>query len=379
MKKLTDKRNILIVAASEYDANLYYVTRFLAPDPFVLVQTRGKKYLLMNDLEVDRARKQSTADEVVSTSLLARSYLDRYGKRPGYIDLISGFLKSKKIHSLSVPGNFPLEYADPLRKRGFKLSVEPEPFFAQRMVKTPAEVRAIETAIGHTEKAFFAAVDALKKSVIKKGKLYLRGDLMTSESLRKIIDVHLMESGCMGVNTITSCGEQAVDPHDRGSGPLYANESIIMDIFPRDTASHYYADFTRTVVKGKASEKLKCMYAAVHEGQEIGFRMIREGVDASEVHKAIHKRFDDLGFPTGLIDGRMQGFFHGTGHGLGLDIHELPRVGGAKDVLKAGHVVTVEPGLYYKGAGGVRLEDVVVVTKTGCRNLTKAPKFLEIK
>jgi len=295
------------------------------------------------------------------------------------VDLVTDFLERKKVRDVAVPGNFALEYADPLRERGFKLERQPDPFFPERVVKSAAEVKAIEKAIRQVEKAFAAAVDVLKKSVIKKGKVYYRGTLVTSEFLKKVVNVSLMENDCIAENTIISCGKHAVDPHDRGTGPIYANQSIIMDIFPRDSGSRYYADFTRTVVKGKASPKLKKMYAAVHEGQEIGFRMIREGVDASQVHAKIHASFEAQGFKTGLINGRMQGFFHGTGHGLGLDIHELPRVGGVKDILKAGHVVTVEPGLYYEGLGGVRLEDVVVVTKTGCRNLTKAARFLEIR
>jgi len=151
-----------------------------------------------------------------------------------------------------------------------------------------------------------------------------------------------------------------------------------MDIFPRDSKSRYFADFTRTVVRGKASKKLRAMYKAVDEGQKIGFKMIRAGVDGGKVHAAIHSRFKELGFHTGIKNGRMQGFFHGTGHGLGLDIHEAPRVSPGRNILKTGHVVTVEPGLYYEGIGGVRLEDVVVVTKTGCRNLTKFPKYLEV-
>lgn len=378
MKKHQDKRNLLMIAASEQDANLYYATHFAAPDPFIFAQIRGKKFLLMNDLEVDRARQQASVDQVLSTSVLARRYIDRHKKRPGYVDLVEDFLKSHRVREIGVPGNFSLEFADPLRKRGFRLTVLPEPLFPQRVVKTAGEVRAIEKAIRHVEKAFGAAVEILKKSVIKKGRVYYRGTLVTSELLKKAVNMSLMENDCVAENTIIACGRHAVDPHNRGTGPIYANQSIIMDIFPRDANSRYFADFTRTVVKGKASPKLKKMYAAVAEGQEIAYRMIREGIDASAVHTAIHKRFESLGFRTGLLNGRMQGFFHGTGHGLGLDIHELPRVGGVKEILKAGHVVTVEPGLYYEGAGGVRLEDVVVVTPKGCRNLTRAAKLLEI-
>jgi Xaa-Pro aminopeptidase len=142
--------------------------------------------------------------------------------------------------------------------------------------------------------------------------------------------------------------------------------------------SRYYADLSRTVVRGKASPKLKRMFAAVKEGQETAFRMIRAGADGSLIHQAIQRRFNELGFPTGEINGRMQGFFHGTGHGVGLEIHEPPRISVGRDILKAGQVVTVEPGLYYEDAGGVRLEDMVVVTGKGCRILNRLPKILEL-
>ena len=201
---------------------------------------------------------------------------------------------------------------------------------------------------------------------------------MTSEDIKRIINVALMERGCVAQHTIIACGADAVDPHCEGSGPLRANESIVMDIFPQSVASRYYADLSRTVVRGKASVKLRKMFAAVREGQETAFRMIRHGADGSLIHHAIQKRFEELGFRTGEIKGRMQGFFHGTGHGVGLEIHEPPRISIGKDILKAGHVVTVEPGLYYLDAGGIRLEDMVLVTRRGCRNLTKLSKVLEL-
>jgi len=376
MKK--SSTNILMVAASEYDANLYYATRFIAPDPFIFFQIRGKKYLLMSDLEVDRARLQAKVHQIISTSKLAAEFTKKHKKRPGYLDLIEHFAKSHRVKNLLVPANFPIEYADPLRQRHFKITYKSDPFFERRTVKTKEEVKAIECTIRYVEQAVGLAIQTLKKSVIRRGKLYDRGERLTSDAIKKIINVKLMENNCIAAHSIVACGEHAVDPHNEGSGPLYAHQSIIMDIFPRNSESRYFADFTRTVVRGKASKKLKRMYTAVKEGQEIAYRSIRAGIDGAKIHHAIQKRFEQLGFKTGMINGRVQGFFHGTGHGLGLDLHEQPRISLGKDILKVGHVVTVEPGLYYEGAGGVRLEDVVVVTKTGCNNITRFPKILEI-
>ena len=214
--------------------------------------------------------------------------------------------------------------------------------------------------------------------MIRKNKLYFSGKILTSEKLRTIIHQTLLAEGCAGEHTIVSCGHHSIDPHDRGSGPIYAHQPIIMDIFPRSELTLYYADFTRTVVRGKASSRLKKMYAVVKEGQDIAFKMIRHGIAVKKVHEALRTRFAQLGFKTGLKDGRRQGFFHSTGHGLGLEIHEPPRISAGDDILKAGQVVTVEPGLYYKGVGGVRLEDVVVVTKKGCKNLTRFSRILEV-
>ncbi|MDP2734779.1 MAG: M24 family metallopeptidase, partial [bacterium] len=162
------------------------------------------------------------------------------------------------------------------------------------------------------------------------------------------------------------------------SGPIKSHTSIIFDIFPRSQKTGYFGDLSRTVVRGQASEQLKKAYVTVQAGQEVAFRMIRDGADGKEIHQKILALFEQRGFPTGKTNGRMQGFFHGTGHGLGLDIHEPPRIAASPATLRTGHVVTVEPGLYYLGMGGVRLEDVVVVTPKGNRNLTHYPQFLEI-
>jgi Xaa-Pro aminopeptidase len=188
----------------------------------------------------------------------------------------------------------------------------------------------------------------------------------------------MMERDCVAQHTIIAPGVQAVDPHNEGSGPLRANEPIVMDVFPQHATSRYFADITRTVVKGKASPKVRKMFDAVKAGQEIAYRMIKDGVDGAAVHAAILDSFERQGFTTGEQGGRMQGFFHGTGHGVGLEIHEPPRVSQKADSLKAGMVVTVEPGLYYLDAGGMRLEDMVVVRRDHCEVLTKAPKILEV-
>lgn len=368
----------LIIAASERDSNLYYTTQFLAPDPFIFTEIRGRKILLMNELELDRAREQASVDDVIPTSKIVGKLRKQGVKSITMVEMIHFLLKERGVNQLLVPADFPIEYADTLRAKGYSIRHKADPFYEKRMIKTKHEVEAITHTQRHTERAVGEAIRILKKTKIRGRYLIYKGKRLTSEDVKQIINVTLMESGCIAAHTIVSCGRQCVDPHNQGSGPLFAHESIIMDVFPHSSESRYFADMTRTVVRGKASEKLKKMYRAVKGGQEIAFSRIRDGVDGQKIHDAIFRYFEQLGFRTGEIDGRMQGFFHGTGHGVGLDIHEPPRISRGRDTLRAGEVVTVEPGLYYLDTGGVRIEDMVLVTKTGCKNLTQFPKILEL-
>lgn len=202
---------------------------------------------------------------------------------------------------------------------------------------------------------------------------------LTSERLRGIIGTAVLQAGGLAANTIVASGPQTCDPHERGHGVLRAGEPIILDVFPRSQKTGYFGDITRTVVKGRATEAVRQMYRAVEEAQDLAFSLIRHGANAGEVHGRVQEHFVGSGFKTGRHRGRMRGFFHGTGHGLGLDLHEALRLGThSPHTLRSGHVVTVEPGLYYPGVGGVRLEDVALVTRGVARNLTRFEKVLEI-
>ena len=178
-------------------------------------------------------------------------------------------------------------------------------------------------------------------------------------------------------------GPQAADPHERGHGPLKAGESIIVDIFPVDLSTRYYSDMTRTFVKGEPNDGLQEMYDAVLESQEAALSMIRAGVNGRDVHRKVAEVLHEAGYKTNVHDQEegkplTEGFFHGTGHGVGLELHEAPRVSLADEELIPGDVISVEPGVYDPNVGGVRIEDLVVVTEEGCRNLTKFPKEFRI-
>ncbi len=369
---------LLIIAASETDSNLYYATRFLAPDAFVYLRDRGQSIMLMSDLEMDRAKAQAKVDTVLSYTTYEERAKAGMSERPRTVHAVHELLRERSIKAFDVPANFPIEYADLFRGMGYAIAVRPDPLFPERVLKASYEVEAISAAQRAVEEAVAAAMKTLRDADVRKGLLYVGGEVLTSERIKQIINVKLMERDCVAQHTIVACGLDACDPHNEGSGPLLANQAIIFDVFPRSSRSRYFADMSRTVVKGRATDGMKRLYDTVLDAQEWGAAEVKAGVNGRAIHEGICERFKSQGYETGLKDGRMQGFFHGTGHGVGIDIHEAPRVSRVDHALQVGEVVTIEPGLYYPSIGAARIEDMVLVTADGGVNLTRFSKELEL-
>ncbi|PYK00073.1 MAG: aminopeptidase P family protein [Verrucomicrobia bacterium] len=377
MSRRKDKAALLIVAASETDPDMLYATKFFAPDPFIFLQKNGKRTLILSDLEIDRGRKQAKADEFVMFSQLEREVQGKSKKAPPYEKVLAHFLRKRGIRSAIVPSNFALGYAQELMANKIRVRATNGLFWPEREAKSEKEIEMIGRALRITETGLKRAIEVLKASKPGAGKrLRWSGKTLTSEMLRAEIDSAILRAGGIPTGTIVAGGDQACDPHERGFGPLYANSLIVLDVFPRDAKTGYFGDMTRTVLRGRASDAQRKLWETVKAGQTLALKKIKAGVDGMAIHKAIQKFFAERGFPTEVRKGRRVGFFHGTGHGLGLDIHEHPRL--QKVTLKARQVLTVEPGLYYPGLGGARQEDVVIVTKTGCKILSRFPKRLEI-
>ena len=375
--KIRNAKARLIVAASDTDPDMLYATRFWAPDPFIFLQRNGKRTLVLSDLEIGRGRKQAKANEFVSFNKLEREVQGNAKKAPPYEKVLGYFLRKRGIRSTIVPANFPLGYARELDRHKIRVQPASGLFWPAREAKTDKEIEMIGHALRITEAGLKRAIDVLKASKPGPGKkLRWSGKTLTSEILRAEIDSTILRAGGIPTGTIVAGGDQGCDPHERGFGPLYANSLIILDVFPRDAKTGYFGDMTRTVLRGKASDPQRKLWDTVKAGQTLALKRIKAGVDGMTIHKAIQKLFKDRGFPTEVRKGKNVGFFHGTGHGLGLEIHDYPRL--QKVTLKDRQVLTVEPGLYYPGLGGARLEDVVVVTKSGCRILSHFAKQLEI-
>lgn len=365
---------MLLVGDSRTDANLYYTTRFLAGDPFAYLERDGTSMIVVSSMERGRAEKESTAATVRTFDDFGyRDLIETTGSRDAAFAAVVGKAMEEIGAGVArVRGSFPVLLADTLRAAGVELIVDPELLRLRRRVKGPDEIAAIEAAQRATERAMAHAIDLIGNADLRAGVLHHAGIPLTSERIRTEIEVLLTRAG-MDISDapIVAGGAGAADPHYLGAGPLRAGEAIVIDIFPRARATRYFADMTRTVVKGDPGETLTAMYDATALALDAAIALIRAGVNGRDVHQAVLDVYEGAGFGG---DGDGPRLIHGTGHGVGLDIHEGPNLGAVDVELLPGDVVTVEPGLYDPKIGGVRIEDLVVVTEQGCRNLTEFPR-----
>lgn len=362
----------LIYAASPRSADMLHATGFHAPDPFLCLEHRGRTTLVLSDLEIDRGRREARVDEVLAASDLARDF---GGNAPPVI--AAGLLLRRKIRRVEVPHDFPLGLAAALGKAGIRCVPVEGHFRPEREIKTKRELAALRHALRITAAGMKRAAEILRASkIVRGGRLKYAGRTLTSEIVRAEADAAVLRAGGIPDGTIVAGGVQACDPHERGHGPLRAHELIIIDIFPRDGRSGFFGDLTRTVVRGRASAAQRRLHETVRAAQRLAIAMIKPRAKGSAVHRAVQEFFAARGYPTEKKRGRWTGFFHGTGHGLGLDLHEEPRM--AATTFRPGQVFTVEPGLYYPGVGGARHEDVVAVTRSGCERLSRLSIPLEL-
>ena len=366
----------LLVGNTEHVPDLTYATGLFVPDDFAWFQTaQGKTYLLLGPLEIDRARRTASVDQCLDLSQEEK----RLGpKKHSYPKLLASVLRRHGIRSAEIPSSFPIGLAQQLHQAGLRLHPIPGPFFPARLKKSPTEIRHITQAIRSAEAGLARALEILRATKIRKDKiLSWTGSTLTSERLRTEMEIACLRHGALARDTIVSGGQQACDPHERGHGPLRAHQAIILDIFPRNPQTGYFGDITRTMVKGQAPEKLRHLRDTVIQGQQRVLRQTRTGANGEKIQSQLRDWFQHQGYPTEIKKGRWNGFFHGVGHGLGLEIHESPRF--SIPSLPHGTILTVEPGLYVHGIGGVRIEDVVVVGRKAPRLLSKFPDPWEIR
>ena len=362
---------ILLYADSERSADMLYLGRIQVPDAFVAFVARGKKYAVLGALELGRARKESAFDKV----LPLETYLQRARKRwpdrkPGPAEVVALVAAEFRVKNFYIPDDFPAGLATRISQLGVGLTIVTDAIFPEREVKTPREIAAIREGNRCSAAGLAAAERLLRASKIKGRQLLHDGKPLTSERLRRAIEVACLEAGSLSHGTIAAGGDQACDPHCVGHGPLRANELIVVDVFPRVQTTGYHGDMTRTFLRGRASDAQRALVEAVRAAQFGAMQSIRAGVNGRDIHRGVIAEFEQRGYATRHTAKGSVGFFHGTGHGLGLAVHELPRMSTVDHTLLKDSVVTVEPGLYYPGLGGCRIEDVVQVTARGVRLLS---------
>ena len=364
-----------LLFASSRDSDMHYAVQTPNMGAFFYLEIGKKRIAFLDKREMGLLSRKSNVRSIALESFLAEAKKLKFRttdrNKIAYVILKKYGLLKRRIN---VPIHFPLDMADFLRKYGAKL-ISTHPFFPKRSLKTKKEISYIKDSLDHTKSAFKIIEYVLRNSKIRRNRIYFKNKILSSEILKQEAEKALIEKGMFDLlGMIISTGVQTAVPHHDGTGPILPHQPIVCDIFPRHRKSGYFADMTRTYVKGKPSEKIERMYKTILRAQQASFKKIRAGVSAKE----IYEKAADIVVKSGFDIGET-GFIHGLGHGVGLDIHEKPNLKpSSEDILEAGNVLTVEPGLYYPEAGGVRLEDMVLVTKKGCINLTNYPKKLVI-
>jgi Xaa-Pro aminopeptidase len=274
------------------------------------------------------------------------------------------------LERAAVPPEFPVAVADHLRGNGLVLDVEPETFVLRRRAKTGAQLDGIRRAQHAADAAMAVAAQLIRE---------LRPGL-TSEEIRAAMTAVCDELDCdLPGDVIVAHGAQSADGHESGFGALVAGEPVVVDIWPRDRGSRCWADMTRTFVAGGGtpSDELAEYWRLTKESLELVYPEVRAGADANAIYRRSCEPYIAAGKPTQLTkpEGEVlrDGYFHGLGHGVGLEVHERPALTRSPDTLLAGDVITLEPGCYRQGYGGCRLEDLVLVTDDGYETLTDFP------
>jgi Xaa-Pro aminopeptidase len=375
VKKITSE--VLLMGTPSKSSDLLWFTGFNASDPFPAFSAHGKKIGLIPLLEVGRAKKESHLDEILNLNEVIKD-LKKTNPHAGVADAIVLAALNEGVDSFHVPADFPVGLYNQLQSLGLKLipveDITEINLFRHRSIKTQKEINGIMKGNVAASAGFSRVEEVLKESEIGSAhKLLWRKKLLTAEILKDEIQVAVTRAGgLLDIGLICAPGDQAIDCHSSGTGPILANQLLVVDIFPRDRESFNYGDMTRTYLKGKASSKQRRLVETVIEAQKRALKLIKANKKGAQIHNAVVNFFEKKGYKTRKTAKGYEGFFHGTGHGLGFDIHEEPSLSFRhKTPLLPGQCVTVEPGLYYPGIGGCRIEDCVLITSTGYKMLSQ--------
>lgn len=378
--------DVLIIADSVRDADLRHHVPVGIGDQFLYAETAGRKVVVTTSFELHKIPPLQMGIEGLAYEEFG---YDALADRPGitkyelWDEYWTGVVKALGMTEVVVPESFPLGRADALRAAGVTVRPDQEFFDDRRRVKNPAELAGIRRAQKAAEAGLAAGLDLLRRAAANGAGMTVDGEPLTCELLKEHVDRAFAAHGAAADESIVSHGAQTAVGHDSGSGAVQPGDVVLFDLFPRDRESACHADMTRTfVVGGEPSEEIREYHRLCKEALDLSLALIRPGVNGRDVHVAVANFFHEHGYPTGMHkqpgEVLRDGFYHGLGHGVGLEVHEQPNLGRVGQPLVAGDVITLEPGLYRHGHGGVRLEDLVLVTEDGYENLTDFPYELEL-
>jgi Xaa-Pro aminopeptidase len=374
---------VLIYADSFRSPDMRHAVPLGVPDPFLYAEENGSRHVFASSMEATRLRELGLFDVHTSEDLgmdeLMGAGIDW---RELEAQLALRAVGSLGLKRASVPKDFPVWLADRLRADGVELAVDQDLFDDRRRAKTEAQLAGMRRAQRAAEAAMDACRELLRRAEIRGDELLLDGEQLTVERVKADMNVVFAAHDTTADEYIVAPGAQGAVGHDMGSGPIRPGTPLVVDIFPRDNASAVYTDMTRTFVVGDVPGDVREWHRLCKEALDAATAEIRAGVDARAVFDVTCDIFEAAGELTQRTklpgEALVDGFFHGLGHGVGLEVHEAPGMGRlASKKLVAGDVVTVEPGLYRAGYGGVRLEDIVLVTENGAEVLTNYPYDLE--
>ena len=369
--------------ADSSDPDIRYLSGIYVPDPFLLFTHKGQRIGVASVNEFNRMAQDSALDEVLLLPEIEEETARRFklpkGKKPATAHVVSHLAKRYGISEFNVGSRFSAGLFSSLQKAGIKVEVDAGGvLLPQRQIKTADELKSLRKANRASAAGFREVAKTLAEAKVSKGVLMHQGQVLTSERLRKMINHACLEHEAMAMNTIVASGDQACDSHCLGHGPIRAGDLIVVDIYPQRMEDGYWGDMTRTYLKGRASDAQRRLVRTVKKAHQMAIGMIKPGVSGGRVHQAVENFFTQQGYET-RKGAKPVGFPHALGHGVGLEIHEQPIMrAGASFRFRKGMVMAVEPGLYYPGLGGARIEDCVDVISGGCEKISSAPYQWEI-
>ena len=371
--------DVLIYGDTVRSPELRHEVPVLIPDAFLFAEKDGRRVVILHSLEIPRVRADAPELEILPLEKLGMDELLAQGLKGWQVELETAVRGCRElgIERAVVPPSFPVAHADHLRANGVDVTVERGLFDDRRRAKTGTEIAGIRRAQRACEAALDASRELLRRAQPSGTGLEIDGQALTSERIKRMIEDVFADHGVEGSDMIVSHGAQTAVGHDMGSGQIAPNEPIVFDLFPRDRATGCYSDMTRTYVVGEPSDVVKEWHSLVKHALETSTEGVKPSVNGRELFEQVCEQFQAAGYKTQLNKepGEVleDGFFHSLGHGVGLEVHELPSLGRGGHDLVPGDVITIEPGLYRSGYGGVRLEDVVLVTEDGYEVLTDYP------